>query len=107
VIFLKHYSGNPEDLSLNFTVANSVRSCTESAISALNICSEFGVARTVDLKPNGSNTPATRDNKLEYIGLARDVVIYRRVRRGNPFLNVLFYLDPCSKVSVSTTEERR
>src|SRR6266702_2198725 len=41
------------------------------------------------------------------VGLARDVVIYRRVRRGNPFLNVLFYLDPCSKVSVSTTEERR
>ncbi len=38
------------------------------------------------------------------VGLARDVVIYRRVR---PFSNVLFYLDPFSKVSVSTTEERR
>ncbi|KAH9054061.1 HECT-domain-containing protein [Lactarius deliciosus] len=28
---------------------------------------EFGVARTIDLKPNGSNIPVTRDNKLEYI----------------------------------------
>ena len=28
---------------------------------------EFGVTRTIDLKPNGSNIPVTRDNKLEYI----------------------------------------
>jgi len=41
------------------------------------------------------------------VGLARDVVIYRRVWRGEPFSNILFYPDPCSKVSVSTTEERR
>ncbi|KAH8980602.1 HECT-domain-containing protein [Lactarius hatsudake] len=51
LIFLKHYPGNPEDLSLNFTIADE----------------EFGVARTIDLKPNGSNIPVTRDNKLEYI----------------------------------------
>ncbi|KAI9436155.1 hypothetical protein BJY52DRAFT_1386801 [Lactarius psammicola] len=51
LIFLKHYPGNPEDLSLNFTIADE----------------EFGVARTIDLGPNGSNIPATRDNKLEYI----------------------------------------
>ncbi|KAI0260666.1 HECT-domain-containing protein [Gloeopeniophorella convolvens] len=51
LLFLKHYPGNPEELSLNFTVADE----------------EFGVARTIDLKPNGSNIPVTRDNKLEYI----------------------------------------
>ena len=28
------------------------------------------------------------------VGLARDVVIYRRVRRGKPFVNILFYLVP-------------
>ena len=34
----------------------------------LNVCLlEFGVTRTIDLKPNGSNIPVTRDNKLEYI----------------------------------------
>jgi len=51
LIFLKHYPGNPEDLSLNFTVVDE----------------EFGVTRTIDLKPNGSNVPVMRDNKLEYI----------------------------------------
>lgn len=51
LIFLKHYPGNPEELSLNFTIVNE----------------EFGVTRTIDLKPNGSNVPVTQDNKLEYI----------------------------------------
>jgi ubiquitin-protein ligase E3 C len=51
LIFLKHYPGNPEELSLNFTIVDE----------------EFGVTRTIDLKPNGSNVPVTRDNKLEYI----------------------------------------
>ena len=31
------------------------------------VCAEFGVTRTIDLKPNGNNIPVTRDNKLEYI----------------------------------------
>ncbi|KAI0284136.1 HECT-domain-containing protein [Russula brevipes] len=51
LIFLKHYHGNPEELSLNFTIVDE----------------EFGATRTVDLKPNGSNIPITRDNRLEYI----------------------------------------
>jgi len=51
LIFLKHYHGNPEELSLNFTIVDE----------------EFGATRTVDLKPNGSNIPVTRDNRLEYI----------------------------------------
>ena len=35
--------------------------------SSISVCAEFGVTRTIDLKPNGSNVPVTRDNKLEYI----------------------------------------
>ncbi|KAI9436528.1 hypothetical protein BJY52DRAFT_1230437 [Lactarius psammicola] len=50
LIFLKHYPGNTEDLSPNFIIADE----------------EFGVARTIDLKPNGSNIPVTRDNELEF-----------------------------------------
>ncbi|KAI9447286.1 hypothetical protein BJY52DRAFT_1420407 [Lactarius psammicola] len=46
LLFLRHYPGV---LSLNFTIADE----------------EFGVARTIDLKPNGSNIPVTRDNELE------------------------------------------
>ncbi|KAJ7067265.1 HECT-domain-containing protein [Mycena amicta] len=51
LIFLKHYAGNPEDLSLNFTVATE----------------DFGVTKTTNLIPNGSNIPVTRENRLQYI----------------------------------------
>ena len=39
----------------------------ESMILNESVCAEFGVTRTIDLKPNGNNVPVTRDNKLEYI----------------------------------------
>ncbi|KAA1475594.1 HECT-domain-containing protein [Dentipellis sp. KUC8613] len=51
LIFLKHYTGNPEELSLTFAVTED----------------EFGVAKTVDLCPNGSNIPVTKENRLSYI----------------------------------------
>ncbi|KAJ7472758.1 HECT-domain-containing protein [Mycena latifolia] len=53
LIFLKHYAGNPEDLSLNFTVA----------------VEDFGITKTVNLIPNGSNIAVTRENRLQYIYL--------------------------------------
>jgi ubiquitin-protein ligase E3 C len=71
LIFLKHYPGNAEDLSLNFTIADEGEK--HGSVLVLSItyfmpcCAEFGVARTIDLKPNGSNIPVTRDNRLEYI----------------------------------------
>ena len=34
------------------------------------------------------------------VDVARGVVVYRRVRRREPFANVLLYLVPCSRVSV-------
>ncbi|KAF7981928.1 hypothetical protein HWV62_30697 [Athelia sp. TMB] len=51
LIFLKHYTGDPEDLSLNFTVA----------------IEEFGTTKSIDLIQNGSNIPVTRENRLQYI----------------------------------------
>ncbi|KAI5986179.1 HECT-domain-containing protein [Pisolithus albus] len=53
LVFLKNYTGNVEDLSLNFTVATE----------------EFGVTKAVDLIPNGSNVAVTRENRLQYICL--------------------------------------
>src|SRR6266702_2490240 len=38
------------------------------------------------------------------VGFACDVVICRRVRRREPFTNVLLYLIPCDEDSISTTE---
>jgi hypothetical protein len=49
LVQLKNYPGNPEDLSLNFTVAEE----------------EFGVTRSIDLVPGGSDIAVTRVNRME------------------------------------------
>ncbi|GAA5951470.1 hypothetical protein JCM3765_005944 [Sporobolomyces pararoseus] len=51
---LKNYPGNvEEDLSLNFTVTDD----------------DFGVSRTIDLIPNGSEIAVTNENRMQYIVL--------------------------------------
>lgn len=65
LIFLKHYTGDPEELSLNFTVAEE----------------EFGVTRTVDLIPNGSNIPVTRENRLQYIYLVSHYRLTKQIKK--------------------------
>jgi len=64
LIFLKHYTGNPEDLSLNFTVA----------------VEEFGVAKTLDLIPSGSNVAVTRENRLQYIQLVSHYRLSKQIK---------------------------
>ncbi|BGP20322.1 hypothetical protein JCM10213_002049 [Rhodosporidiobolus nylandii] len=54
LIKLKTYPGNvEEDLSLNFTITED----------------DFGVSRTIDLIPGGSEIPVTNDNRMQYIVL--------------------------------------
>ncbi|KAF8182521.1 HECT-domain-containing protein [Pholiota molesta] len=65
LIFLKHYNGNPEDLSLNFTMA----------------IEEFGVTKTVDLIPNGSNIAVTRENRLTYIYLVSHYRLSKQIKQ--------------------------
>ncbi|KAJ7757717.1 HECT-domain-containing protein [Mycena maculata] len=64
LIFLKHYAGNPEDLSLNFTVA----------------VEDFGVTKTVDLMPDGSNVAVTKDNRLQYIYLVSHYRLSKQIK---------------------------
>ncbi|CAA7268561.1 unnamed protein product [Cyclocybe aegerita] len=64
LIFLKHHAGNPEDLSLNFTVA----------------IEEFGVTKTIDLIPNGSNITVTRENRLQYIFLVSHYRLSKQIK---------------------------
>ncbi|KAL0961250.1 hypothetical protein HGRIS_006212 [Hohenbuehelia grisea] len=64
LIFLKHYEGNPEDLSLNFTIT----------------VEEFGDTKTIDLVPNGSNIPVTRENRLAYITLVADFRLTKQIK---------------------------
>ncbi|KAG9308894.1 HECT-domain-containing protein [Chiua virens] len=64
LIFLKNYTGNMDDLSLNFTVATE----------------EFGVAKAIDLIPNGSNIPVTRENRLQYIYLMSHYKLSKQIK---------------------------
>ncbi|KAF5340438.1 hypothetical protein D9758_013567 [Tetrapyrgos nigripes] len=64
LIFLKHYAGNPEDLSLNFTVA----------------VEEFGTTRSVDLIRNGSNIAVTKENRLQYIYLVSHFKLSKQIK---------------------------
>ncbi|KAI0632541.1 HECT-domain-containing protein [Trametes polyzona] len=74
LIFLKHYTGDPEELSLNFTVAEE----------------EFGVTKTVDLIPNGSNIPVTRENRLQYIYLVAHYRLTKQIKKqSNAFFEGL------------------
>ncbi|PRQ70668.1 hypothetical protein AAT19DRAFT_10825 [Rhodotorula toruloides] len=51
---LKNYPGNvEEDLALNFTITEE----------------DFGVSRSIDLIPGGSEIPVTNDNRMQYIVL--------------------------------------
>lgn len=52
LISVKNYP-KPEELSLSFTVTED----------------DFGVARSIDLVPNGSEIPVTAENRAEYIQL--------------------------------------
>jgi len=65
LIFFKHYTGNMEELSLNFTVAEE----------------EFGVAKARDLIHNGSNIPATRENRLQYIYLISHYCLSKQIKQ--------------------------
>lgn len=64
LIFLKNYTGDVEDLALNFTVA----------------IEDFGVAKAVDLIPDGSNVPVTRENRLQYIYLTSHYRLSKQIK---------------------------
>lgn len=65
LIFLKHYTGNPEELSLTFAVTTE----------------EFGVAKTIPLIPNGDQVPVTRENRLQYIYLVSHYRLNKQIKR--------------------------
>ncbi|EKM53845.1 uncharacterized protein PHACADRAFT_260396 [Phanerochaete carnosa HHB-10118-sp] len=65
LIFLKHYTGNPEDLSLTFAVTSE----------------EFDVTRTIPLIPNGDQIPVTRENRLQYIYLISHYRLNKQIKR--------------------------
>ena len=74
LMFLKKYTGNAEDLSLNFTIVNE----------------EMGVRDVVELVPNGKNVAVTNENKIRYIFLVANYRLNTQIRRQcNSFLQGL------------------
>ncbi|KAJ6512732.1 HECT-domain-containing protein [Mycena sanguinolenta] len=65
LIFLKHYAGDPEDLALNFTVA----------------VEDFGVTKTVDLVPHGSEIAVTKENRLQYIYMVSHYRLSKQIKQ--------------------------
>lgn len=41
---------------------------------------EFGVTKTIDLIPNGSNVPVTRENRLQYIYLVSHYRLTKQIK---------------------------
>ncbi|KAJ7089078.1 HECT-domain-containing protein [Mycena epipterygia] len=64
LIFLKHYAGDVEDLSLNFTA---------------NV-NEAGTPRTIELLPDGNNIAVTKENRLQYIYLISHFRLSRQIK---------------------------
>ncbi|KAF5355124.1 hypothetical protein D9756_005712 [Leucocoprinus leucothites] len=91
LIFLKHYTGNPEDLSLNFTVA----------------VDEFGVTKSIDLIPNGSETPVTKENRLTYIYLISHYRLSKQIKlQSNAFFEGLSeMIDPSGSGTMFNQQE--
>ncbi|PSN60918.1 E3 ubiquitin-protein ligase NEDD4 [Corynespora cassiicola Philippines] len=77
---LKTYSGDVEDFSLNFTVTDTivVDHATEPKKTK---------AITKDLKPDGSNTPVTNQNRLVYISY-----MARHRLQNQPYLQTAAFL---------------
>ncbi|KAJ4475005.1 HECT-domain-containing protein [Lentinula aciculospora] len=64
LVFLKHHTGDFEDLSLNFTVE----------------VEEFGTTRTIDLIRNGSHIAVTKENRLQYIYLVSHFKLSKQIK---------------------------
>ncbi|TNN18436.1 Ubiquitin-protein ligase E3C [Schistosoma japonicum] len=81
LLFLKNYEGNVRDLSLDFTVVNSI----------------FGQSETVELKPGGKYIPVTEENRVEYVHLIANYklnkMIYPHVRAFTAGLNDVIPID--------------
>ncbi|KAJ3827522.1 HECT-domain-containing protein [Lentinula raphanica] len=64
LVFLKHHTGNFEDLSLNFTME----------------VEEFGTTKTIELIRNGSNIAVTKENRLQYIYLVCHFKLSKQIK---------------------------
>ncbi|CAH8622483.1 unnamed protein product [Schistosoma guineensis] len=81
LLFLKNYKGDVRDLSLDFTMVQSI----------------FGQSETIELKPGGKHIPVTEENRVEYVHLIANYklnkMIYPQVRAFTAGLNDVIPID--------------
>ncbi|CCO26337.1 ubiquitin-protein ligase E3 C [Rhizoctonia solani AG-1 IB] len=65
LMFLKNYKGNPEELSLNFTVTDDY----------------LGQVTVTNLIPNGADTPVTAENRYQYILMVAHYRLKTQIRK--------------------------
>jgi ubiquitin-protein ligase E3 C len=72
-MILKNFTGDVEsELSLNFTVTDEgeLDLLRLFACRANSLClADFGISRTIDLIPGGSEIAVTNENRIQYIYL--------------------------------------
>lgn len=69
LMFLKNYEGNVEDLALNFTITSEGKYHASLFQYLLHVVAEFGETKSIELFPNGKETPVTNENRIRYIFL--------------------------------------
>ena len=67
LLFLKNYTGNVEDLGLDFTVSDDTHSMVQ------------GGEKVVELIHNGKQTPVTAENRIQYTYLMADYKLNKRI----------------------------
>ncbi|GLV39004.1 uncharacterized protein CBL_06003 [Carabus blaptoides fortunei] len=65
LLYLRDYSGDVQDLGLDFTIASN----------------DLGETRVIELKQNGRNIPVNNYNRLEYIHLLADFKLNKQIKR--------------------------
>lgn len=114
--FYKHMLGIPVDFkdleavdldyykSLNWMLENDITDLVEQTFAVDT--DEFGVAKTVDLKPNGRDILVTEANKREYVQLLVEYRLHLSIKpQIDAFLSGLYEIIPLPALKIFNEQE--
>lgn len=116
--FYKHMLGLPVNLadleaidpeyckSLQWILANDITGVLDDDLAFTIEADEFGVVRSVDLKPDGASIPVTEANKAEYVRLVTEYRLTTAIKpQIDAVLTGLHELLPASLLALFTETE--
>lgn len=90
--------------SLNWMLENDITDLVEQTFSVDT--DEFGVAKTVDLKPNGRDIMVTEENKREYVQLLVEYRLHLAIKpQIDAFLSGLYEIIPLAALKIFNEQE--